>query len=173
MVSLGRSRFSTRQNSPYSANSFRVQLLKPEEATVFFGRERQVDALVARMRDPDQRFVVVVGASGIGKSSLIRAGLLPKLENDAIKGSRAWRVLPFAPGFVSKTDPFTALAVEPDRQLPPAYAGNPADIADELAAAPQCLSRYANMLLADRPDSAAVVLFIDQFEELFAHGRRP
>src|SRR4029077_5923541 len=64
-----------------------------EEAPIFFGRGPEVDALIARLREPAQCFLAVVGASGSGKSSLIHAGLLPRLRDGAIEGSQHWRVL--------------------------------------------------------------------------------
>jgi WD40 repeat protein/DNA-binding SARP family transcriptional activator len=55
---------------------------EPEDAELFFGRERLVDELVARIADVP--VFAIVGASGSGKSSLLRAGLLPALGDDAI-----------------------------------------------------------------------------------------
>jgi len=48
------------------------------EADLFFGRDRQSDELVRRLAR--KRFLAVLGTSGSGKSSLVRAGLLPSLE---------------------------------------------------------------------------------------------
>ena len=50
----------------------------PEEFESFFGRDRQIDQLLTRLRD--HRFVAVVGLSGSGKSSLVRAGLIHRLK---------------------------------------------------------------------------------------------
>ncbi|MFC1456968.1 HEAT repeat domain-containing protein [Microvirga arabica] len=136
-----------------------------EEAAIFFGRGREVDALISRLRDPTQRFLAIVGSSGSGKSSLVRAGLLPRLAAGAIEGSQGSRVLTFTPGAVSD-NPFVALAIEL-HDLLPVHAQKPADIAEALAAAPQCLSDRANEILADQSPDAVLVLFIDQFEELF------
>ena len=55
--------------------------LRPFEASdaeYFFGRDRQVDDLLVGLRD--HRFVAVLGMSGSGKSSLVRAGLIPALK---------------------------------------------------------------------------------------------
>src|SRR4051812_48156300 len=78
-----------------------------DEAAIFFGRGREVDALIARLRDPAQRFLAVVGASGSGKSSLVRAGLLPRLKAGALEGSQLWPVVAFTPG-ASGDDPLLA-----------------------------------------------------------------
>ena len=65
--------------------------LRPFEAhewSIFFGRERMVDDVIDRLaRD---RLVVVHGASGSGKSSLIRAGVMPKLARQHVRHGAAW-----------------------------------------------------------------------------------
>lgn len=53
-----------------------------EDADRFFGRERLVDELVAQVAE--HRLVTVIGASGAGKSSLLRAGLIPKIDGPAV-----------------------------------------------------------------------------------------
>ncbi|MDX1546562.1 MAG: hypothetical protein R3247_06225, partial [Rhodothermales bacterium] len=70
----------------------------PGEDYLFFGREAQTDELLRRLRA--HRFVAVVGASGSGKSSLVRAGLIPALQSDQAladgshppRGSAHWPV---------------------------------------------------------------------------------
>ncbi len=75
----------------------------PEDADRFVGREELVGQLVARLERP--RLIVVTGASGSGKSSLLRAGLVPAAA------ARGWRVVVCTPG----EEPGRALArVEPD-----------------------------------------------------------
>ena len=66
------------------------------DAEFFFGRERPVAELVARLTSAT--FVGVVGASGSGKSSLVRAGLLPALAAGALPGSKRWRLALIRPG---------------------------------------------------------------------------
>jgi WD40 repeat protein/DNA-binding SARP family transcriptional activator len=55
---------------------------EPADAEFFFGRERLVDELLGRLEDAP--FLAIVGASGTGKSSLLRAGLLPALDRDYV-----------------------------------------------------------------------------------------
>ena len=62
-----------------------------EEADLFFGRDEQSDELVRRLASG--RFLAVVGTSGSGKSSLVRAGLLPSLEGGFMAEAGAhWRM---------------------------------------------------------------------------------
>jgi hypothetical protein len=136
------------------------------EATIFFGRGRQVDALIARLRDPGQRFLGLVGASGSGKSSLVHAGLLPRLKDGAIEGSQYWPVLAFTPGAYGG-DPLLALASKLAPMLPDREANSPLEIATALVAAPSRLSSYIDRLVANQLVRTTLVLFVDQFEELF------
>ena len=72
----------------------RIPGLRPfeaDEADLFFGREHHVDALLKRLSG--SHFVAVVGESGAGKSSLVRAGLLPALEGGfVVEAGSDWRV---------------------------------------------------------------------------------
>lgn len=60
-----------------------LDVFEEEDAELFFGRERLVDELVGRVKE--SRTVFITGPSGSGKSSLVRAGLLPALKQGAIK----------------------------------------------------------------------------------------
>ena len=68
-----------------------------DESDVFFGREKQVDLLIERLAA--NRFLAVIGSSGCGKSSLVRAGLIPALNAGFMSqvGSR-WRIVAMRPG---------------------------------------------------------------------------
>jgi Novel STAND NTPase 1/TIR domain len=67
------------------------------DAPRFFGREADVTALLGRLRT-GQRLLTLVGASGSGKSSLVRAGLIPAVRTGELDGSYDWRVLLLRPG---------------------------------------------------------------------------
>jgi DNA-binding SARP family transcriptional activator/WD40 repeat protein len=67
-----------------------------EDAGWYAGRERLVAELVARLAGA--RLLALVGASGAGKSSALRAGLLAALQRDVLPGSAAWPVVPLRPG---------------------------------------------------------------------------
>jgi len=133
-----------------------------KEAPIFCGRDRHANALVERLKDPGHRFVAVVGASGSGKSSVVAAGVLPRLQQGAIPGSEDWIVLEFTPGGPGN-DPFHALPV----QLEPLLRHQrlrARDIDQKLRTGG--LSALVQQAL-DRRDHAELVFFIDQFEELF------
>src|SRR4051794_22797060 len=149
--------------SPYPG----LRSFKTEEGLIFFGRGREVDALIARLRDPAQRFLAVVGASGTGKSSLVHAGLLPRLKDGAIAGSQHWRVVTCTPGALGD-NPFLALAIGLADMLPAQVQKSPIEIATALGKSPKCISDYAV-----EPTDGVVVLFVDQLEELFTHAAAP
>ncbi len=68
-----------------------------EEDYLFFGREEQVNELLSRLRQ--YRFLSVLGASGSGKSSLVRAGMLPALEGGAMTSAGShWEIGVMRPG---------------------------------------------------------------------------
>ena len=68
-----------------------------EEAIVFFGRDEQVDQLLAKL--DLSRFLAVVGTSGCGKSSLVRAGLIPAPKTGLmVSGGARWAVAAMRPG---------------------------------------------------------------------------
>ena len=63
---------------------------RPNEVDVFFGREEQIDRLLERLGRG--RLLAVVGVSGSGKSSLVKAGLIPALETGLLASAGArWR----------------------------------------------------------------------------------
>src|SRR5882757_3561175 len=78
---------------------------EPEETHLFFGRDGQSDEIIKRLAV--HRFLAVVGTSGSGKSSLVRAGLLPSLRGGFMSGAgSSWLIALFRPGL----SPTTSLA---------------------------------------------------------------
>ena len=68
-----------------------------EDSLYFFGRDTQVKALLQRLYS--ERFLAVIGSSGSGKSSLIRAGLIPNLEAGFLVQDRdSWHIAMMKPG---------------------------------------------------------------------------
>lgn len=75
--------------------------------------------LLARLdpsQTPSRRFLAVIGPSGSGKSSLVRAGLLPELQKDGLPGSSQWQREIITPGSTPKAELVRAIARHPDRQ---------------------------------------------------------
>ena len=136
-----------------------------DEYRLFFGREGQADALVERLER--SRFLAVVGTSGSGKSSLVRAGLLPSLRGGMMAGAGAgWRVALMRPGH----DPVgnLARALAADGVLAEAGAGlAPA----EREAFVEAALRSGSLGLAEVARRARLseklLVVVDQFEELF------
>src|SRR2546423_9703919 len=74
-----------------------LRSFEPEQADLFFGRDEQVEDLLERLQQ--HRFLAVVGSSGSGKSSLVRAGLIPALERGYIDPAIThWRIALLRPG---------------------------------------------------------------------------
>src|SRR5258708_38795325 len=77
-----------------------------EDQPLFFGREAQVSGMLRQLED--HRFVAVVGSSGCGKSSIVRAGLLPAVREGFLLGTTDWLILTLKPGH----QPYQRLANE-------------------------------------------------------------
>ena len=137
----------------------------PEEALIFFGRGRETDTLIGELSKSKKRLIAVVGASGSGKSSLVAAGVLPALEDNAIYGSQDWVFLRFTPAEVSD-NPFMALA-NAFKPILEKRGIQTRKMADALAADPRAMNAYVIMALDGSQEWAKLLLFIDQFEEFF------
>jgi len=140
-----------------------LRAFQSEDAGDFFGRADLVAALLESVRAYTQpgaaRFLAVVGPSGSGKSSVVLAGLLPRLHGGALPGSERWVYLDvMTPG----AHPLEALAATLNNALP---GSTLAALLADLDASERGLHRLAARLVT-RPE-ARVVLVIDQAEELF------
>jgi len=82
-----------------------LDAFREEDSKLFYGRQRVIDQLLAHLQV--ERLLAVIGPSGSGKSSLVRAGVLPRLREGALPNSGAWKLLPpIVPG----SEPLTSLA---------------------------------------------------------------
>jgi energy-coupling factor transporter ATP-binding protein EcfA2 len=131
-------------------------------ARFFYGREALIDTLVERVKHT--AFLTVIGPSGSGKSSVVRAGLIPALKQGLdIAGSDEWiYVPPFPPG----PRPMNALAAVLAALPEGGRIGTALAIENRLKL-PDGLLFCADQLLAGR-SGARVVLVIDQAEELWS-----
>lgn len=137
---------------------------RQQDARWFFGRERSRDALVAQLRAAEKTggLVMLVGASGAGKSSLLNAGLVPALQNGGPRGQnkQARQVLQLVPG----GDPLAELT----RRIPelaPVVSGAQEPGTPKFAhAVREAVAAWARR---ETSSPAAPVVIVDQFEETF------
>jgi energy-coupling factor transporter ATP-binding protein EcfA2 len=135
-----------------------------DETHLFFGRDAHRIELLQRLRQT--RFLAVVGTSGSGKSSLVRAGLLPGLLGGFMAGQgRRWRIADLRPG----TDPIGNLA----RALDQVGALREQPLAEDESSFTAATLRRSSLGLvqafdeARLPASDTLLVLVDQFEELF------
>ena len=137
-----------------------------EEDYLFFGREQQVAELVTLLRK--QRFLAVTGTSGSGKSSLVRAGLLPELQGGMMKevGSD-WETLVLRPGGAPLQHLAEAVA-EASLEDPE----DPKVIGELLATLNHSgLGLVEAIRQSDFEPGTNVLILVDQFEEIFRFQR--
>jgi len=130
-----------------------------EQAHLFFGRDEQTRELIARLRR--HRFLPIVGMSGSGKSSLVRAGLIPTLTGNYVDAETSgWRIAVLRPG----RSPMHELAATLCRE----FAVTEFDAVDQtLRGSTGGLARVAKQHLSD---GEKLLVLVDQFEELFRYG---
>ena len=158
-------------NNPFPG----LRPFKQNESTLFFGRDGQSDQLLKRLQD--SRFLALVGVSGSGKSSLIRAGLLPKLEGALMSAVQSdWRVAVFRPGNNPISNMARALVTD-------AKLGGDSGYEDIETAIAETTLRRGNLGLLELIKEAKrkvrengepflgpkenVLIVVDQFEEIF------
>src|ERR1043165_617376 len=141
-----------------------------EEIHLFFGRDGQVGKLIDKLSHP--RFVAVTGTSGSGKSSLVRAGLLPALRSGLLRdaGSKC-RIAVMRRG----NDPIGNLAKVLND---PGVFGSddPQNVSIQIAVAQATLRRGRRGLVEVAcqnalPENENLLVVVDQFEELFRFAR--
>ena len=139
-----------------------LQPFREEDAAFFFGRETFTEKLLGKIAT--KRFLAVVGASGSGKSSVVRAGLVPKLRAGA--DGQSWEILTIVPG----AEPLQALVQALD---PPSSGLGRIDAIQQIKARANALrgdvtlAELTEAALADQPGTDRLLLVIDQFEELY------
>jgi formylglycine-generating enzyme required for sulfatase activity len=145
-----------------------LQVFDVNDDRFFFGREAQTQWLLEKLRSSfgrrqESRFLAILGPSGSGKSSLGRAGLLSALKRGEIEGSAEWLYAVCRPG----ADPLESLAV--------AMADTASQVQD-LRTLGQTIAQLgqdyrtlhlSSRLAMRRHPERQLVIFIDQFEEVF------
>jgi len=143
---------------------------RQDEDQLFFGRNAQIDEILLRLKT--HQFLGVVGSSGCGKSSLIRAGVLPALETGLMgQLGSAWYVVDMKPGDAPLFN--LAEAVLESGVLGAAQAATPESAALLAATLRQSDVSLVKLLQAKRlPRYTNVVILADQFEEVFRFQQR-
>ncbi|HWO23803.1 MAG TPA: protein kinase [Kofleriaceae bacterium] len=148
--------------SPYTG----LSSFQENDAAKFFGRNREIAAMVTRIRD--RPLLAVVGSSGVGKSSFVRAGLVPALK----RSGEEWETHVIRPG----RRPLDALAalIQPMIETGTDLAGK----MEEQRRTTETLRREPGYLghvlrLRARDEHRRVLVFVDQFEELYTQVPDP
>jgi FtsZ-binding cell division protein ZapB/guanylate kinase len=139
-----------------------------DEEYLFFGRENQIDTMVDKLART--RFLVVLGSSGSGKSSLVNCGLRPALHRGLMgTAGSAWRMAQFRPG----SAPLEAMAkaLAKDGVLFPGFKLQGLTL-DELIESTLRLSKLGLVDIYEQArlnDGTNLLVVVDQFEELFRY----
>ncbi len=138
-----------------------LQTFDEAHADLFFGREGDVQAILEQLKAT--RFLAVLGPSGSGKSSIVRAGVIPVLRREGIEGGGSWTIEVVRPG----GRPLEAIAVR--LQELDSSEGMQRTV-DELAQDERTLHLAGTLALQRLSGSTRLIWVIDQAEELFTLG---
>ncbi len=136
-----------------------LRAFEEADAAFFFGREALTQELVSRAGEA--RFLAVVGPSGSGKSSVVRAGLVPAIRSGALPGSERWLIAEMIPG----AHPLEEL----EASLLRIAVNPPASLIEQLEQDERGLLRVVKRVLP--ADDSELLLVIDQLEEVFTLER--
>lgn len=156
------------------ANPYRgLQYFDTEHADFFFGREAVTQILLNHIQpteplqlsteDSEPRFLAVIGASGSGKSSLVRAGLLASLEQGVFFDSEQWLQLTLKPG----EKPLQSLAVAINAHNDLDSRCDTSELIEKFRNEPSQL-HYLGLESLHGDDKAYLLILVDQFEEVFS-----
>ncbi|MCG3162083.1 MAG: hypothetical protein JMDDDDMK_03312 [Acidobacteria bacterium] len=165
---------NTQTDSIFNGNPFvGLRPFNSDEGLLFFGRQEQAAELMQKLHRT--RFLGIVGSSGCGKSSLIRAGLIPKLKAGFLAGDRdQWRIAIMKPGDAPLRNLAISLIDAATGALNPATNVVLEEI--DIAAMIKSLRRTGAQAAVDYLSQASagsnanLLLLVDQFEELFHFG---
>jgi hypothetical protein len=150
---------------------------EPKESRYFKGRETQIEEIIQRLASDN--CVVILGGSGCGKSSIVRAGVIPALRLKMLPGrSDFWRVAICSPGRAPVTNLVDAL----DGLLAPDHSGERRKKIRDMLYGSDGLGGFLPAFKQDIPlgpglseeilDKANLLVLVEQFEELFREENR-
>ena len=141
-----------------------LRYFREEDAAFFFGRDKEIETLHQKIRQHD--FLAVVGASGSGKSSIVRAGLIPRLHKSK---EHEWEIITLIPG----KRPLHALSAALTPLLEP-------ELNDEITRLEKINQLALNLqqgtielrdiierIIQKQPGTDHLLIIIDQWEELY------
>ena len=136
-----------------------LRAFQQADAADFFGRTAMIQRVLDRLQEPvvENNFLAVIGPSGSGKSSLVKAGVLPSLRGGGVPGSENWFYAEMVPGEVPLEELASALLSVSSSPLP--------GVVDTLREHADGLAMGVYEALPSR--DSKLLLMIDQFEELF------
>lgn len=143
------------ERNPYKG----LQAFDELDADDFYGRKAVIQQMIAMLERQNEAgeatFLAVVGASGSGKSSIVRAGLIPHLRDGDMDGSETWLYISMTPGetpISTLAEKFNSIAFEAQPDFVDIVKNDPQDAVE---------------LIRKMVDDIPVFLLIDQFEEVF------
>jgi WD40 repeat protein len=140
---------------------------REEDASFFVGREDFTATLIAKVRRSS--LVAVVGASGSGKSSVVRAGLVPALRRDA--NNHVWDVLTLTPGPTPLHALLAALSPPPEEM---SRAARLARIEGDVVLLREhglTIDAFTRDIISEQPGTDRLLLVVDQWEELYTQAK--
>ena len=148
-----------------------LRAFEEEEDILFFGREKQIDELLRKLRT--SRFLAIIGSSGSGKSSLVRSGMLPSLHSGLMSGvGSQWKIALFRPG----NDPIGQLNEALCKNGVLREGQTQEDLETNLAIN-ETILRRSNLGLVESYKQSGLdkktnlLVLVDQFEELFRFSK--
>jgi len=141
------------EGNPYRG----LRPFEPTDRPLLFGRRQDIAAVIEQIRI--QPFVLITGDSGVGKSSLCRAGILPAIREGALSEERSWSILSMIPG----RWPLHAMA----DALAPLLRASHGELIESILRDPAKLTIELNRKLGSQ---YGLLFFIDQLEELITQS---
>jgi WD40 repeat protein len=145
-----------------------LRSFESDETHLFFGRDGQSDELLRILTR--NRFVAVIGVSGSGKSSLVRAGLLPTIERGFMAGAGSnWRILTIRPGATPMANLAAALSQSSALEAADLDIGRRQTLVDA-ALSRDSFGLIEAARLTRSTSRENLLVLVDQFEEIFRLG---